>query len=569
MMTSTRSITQMVLILMGFYSAFGVSAPSFGEFEDQHDVKFIVSALRSPIPPDMVAQARSMDDQIMSSGTVQDQKVYLVTDNRLQRVNSLVRRLLMAMGQDDREWVVRILDTQPPTINAFVYGGKYIYVYTGLLNEAASEDELAVVLGHELGHSLLKHFLRSQQDTTNNLTGLAEVIGAIAGGKKGYEKVSGVTKAMRASYSRTDEEEADSIGVTIAWKAGFNPLRGADFFTRMSRRASDEAAKTNQQFAQKRSETEQALALCQQWIAAAKANPFKRNKAQAVCDDAEQRRQHFNQMVAQFNSEQRTQQIYGDHPSDQNRIAAIAALSDYINGRRDIESLQRFQQSYRVMAALKQIDSPLLKSAEAKLVDQERKVDSESAQTEKGKDKHQLPGDPPWLDRQRVLNESRAGQQLKQDLKEFFTERKKPITAWEEKLRAMEKMVKENPNDQQARSNFKEEISKYKSFVESANSELNDRKKSATDEFNSIVTRTLSKMNKQQMLGNDPNASLIAILNKSEESSTNVSKPDSEQSHKADLPIADQLKQLKMALEQGLITDKEYQSKRKQILERF
>ena len=277
-----------IVFLLGLVAVLWVS-PVLGQLEDQHDVKFIVSALQSPIPSDVVAQARAIDDRIMSTGEVQGQKAYLVTDSRSQRVNALVRRLLTAMGQEEREWTVRVLDTQPPTINAFVYGGKYIYVYTGLLKEAASDDELAVVLGHELGHSLLKHNLRSQQDTTNTLAGLAEVIGALAGGKKGHEKVSAVTGAIRASYSRTDEEEADVFGVAISWRAGFDPLRGTDFFSRMARRANDEQEKVKHLLGQARSETEQAIASCQQWVAAANANSFKRSKAQAVCDDAEQK----------------------------------------------------------------------------------------------------------------------------------------------------------------------------------------------------------------------------------------------------------------------------------------
>jgi len=127
---------------------------------DQHSVEVLVATLRSAIPPAAAKEARDFDDQLMSQGQVQGGKVYLVTDERSQRVNAMVKGLLEAMEEDTQHWVVRILDTDPPTVNAFVTGGKYIYVYTGLMNQATSDDELAFVLSHELGHSLLQHRIR-------------------------------------------------------------------------------------------------------------------------------------------------------------------------------------------------------------------------------------------------------------------------------------------------------------------------------------------------------------------------------------------------------------------------
>jgi predicted Zn-dependent protease len=532
-----------------------VSSPAWG-FDDQHDVKYILAALQSPIPLEAVTQAQAMDDRILSAGDVQGQKVYLVTDSRSQRVNALVRRLLAAMGQEEHEWTVRVLDTQPPTVNAFVFGGKYIYVYTGLLKEAASDDELAVVLGHELGHSLLKHNLRKQQDTTNTLAEIAEVIGALAGGKKGQDKVSAVTNAIRASYSRTDEEEADALGVAISRRAGFDPLRGADFFSRMAKRANDEEEKVKQLLGQARGETEQAIASCQQWVAAANANPFKRSQAQAVCNDAEQKRLAFNQTATQYQSERRSQQLYGDHPTDQNRIAVVAALSDFLNGRRSLESLRNFQQSYRVMSALKQTDSVLLRGTEPQ-------VSPGGIHAEKAKPKEQLPGDPTWLDRQRIVAESQRGQQATRHLQTLKAERQKQVHAWDEKLKAMQGKIKEqSPPNQQDVANFKEEVGKYQAFIGSTNAEIKARIESLTEELNNVISQALLKLTKQDLNGSDPTPALIRIVDQGQDSKSTASGTTGQS-------IADQLKQLKLALDEGLLTEEEYQAKRKQVLERF
>lgn len=674
---------RVIILLASGMNGFLLSdLPVLAQFEDQHDVKSIASALNAPIPPAFLAQARAIDDQIMSSGTVEGQKVHLVTDHNSQRVNALVRKLLKAMGEDDRQWVVRVLETQPPTINAFVYGGKYIYVYKGLLSEVGSDDELAVVLGHELGHSLLKHYLRSQQDTTNNLSGLAEVIGALAGGKKGYQDVSKVTKALRASYSRTDEEEADAIGVTIAWRAGFDPIRGADFFDRMKRRSDEEHLKVKQQLSQMKHDTEQAIGHCQQWIAAAKADPRKRNNAQAICTDAERREQHFHQTVGEIQGGLRAQQIYGDHPSDQKRIATIAALADHINGRRDLESLQAFRQSYRVMLALRQTGSVVLKSPETKLAEVKAHTleadnskasassngsttngrsifngkgncfkchgidgDGQSGLTDQiaklkpqptylktagclrfrtdeelfdmfkdgikdtsmvsfrnvlqdqeirqviaylhelrghqepggqynkasteGDENHRAPGDPLWVNRKRIWEESQLGQKLKENIKTLSHERQQESAPFREKLKTLQEKVKDSPSDSQAKTALEEEQSKYKAYIESVKSELKSRGKTNFEEFHGVVSHALAKLCRAQMLGDDPNASLIALIDQGGERKAGASTGNPEPSLKGDKPISEQLKQLKMALDQGLITEAEYQSKRKQIIERF
>jgi Zn-dependent protease with chaperone function len=358
-----RIIAHLFFILI----VFEYSDTCWAQLESQHDVKFIVSALTSPIPDDIVVQARNFDDQSMSTGSVEGMPFYLVTDNRSQRVNALVLKLLGTMEQEHREWVVRVLDTQPPINQAFVTAGKYIYVFTGLLEGATSDDELAFVLSHELGHSLLKHYIRSRQDTSNVLSGIAEMIAAVIG-KKAYNKVTGVTDALQASYSQLNEEEADAIGVAITWKAGFDPLRGADFFTRGKKLIEETKNKALQIIAQNKRAFDEAKAHCEVWGTTIKNNPLRygsrenKEKANAFCLDAENKRQVYNHDLEKYNLWIAGQQnnIYNSHPPNQNRVAAIAALTDFVRGRRDMESLQGFQQSYRVMLALKQTESILL-----------------------------------------------------------------------------------------------------------------------------------------------------------------------------------------------------------------
>lgn len=345
------------------------------QFKDQHTVEAIVAALKSPVPAQAIEDARDVDDQLMSAGHVEGGSVYLVTDERSTRVNALVRKLMQAMGEDTSRWVVRVLDTDPPMANAFVTGGKYIYVYTGLIKEAASDDELAFVLGHELGHSLLKHQYRQKEDVTTTIASLA-VLAAMLSKKHGEDYIDFANIAM-ASYNRVDEEEADALAVGITRRAGYDPLRGADFFSRSKRQQDKAQQDTQQTLAQIRQQVQQAQATCQQWhqwfnASAARQTQENADKVNAICGDAEARRLHYNKLLEQYNvamMEQQRDAFFRTHPQDQNRIAAIAALTDYFHNRRDLRSLSKYQQSHRVMLALQQVDSVLLKSAVAAATD--------------------------------------------------------------------------------------------------------------------------------------------------------------------------------------------------------
>jgi len=358
------------LILIGVLSLVWEPQLSWAGFDDQHDVSAIVKAMQSPISPESIAQAQHFDDSLMTTGENNGTKVYLITDDRLKRTTSLARKLLAAMNQNDQEWVVRVLDTGEPVVNAFVTGGKYIYVFTGLLTQATTEDELAFILSHEIGHSLLKQNLRRQDDATTALANLADLIAAVAA-KKQAQNVKAVTQAVRAGYSQGDEEEADAIAVVITQHAGLDPLRGLDFFSRLAREKNRVQEQAKRELAEMRSRMQPTIAECEQRATIFKkirangrtVNPEWAKETAAICDQAERSRVTYNAAVERYNqqiNQGATEAIYSSHPGYQTRIAAVAALTDYVAGRRSLESLQQFQQSYRVMSALKQTNSILM-----------------------------------------------------------------------------------------------------------------------------------------------------------------------------------------------------------------
>ncbi|MDH3265235.1 MAG: M48 family metallopeptidase [Paracoccaceae bacterium] len=125
---------------------------------------------------------------------------------------------------------------QPP--NAFQTldaAGRPVIGFTlALIAETRNRDELAFVLGHETAHHIAGHLARTQG---NALAGalvfgtLAALTGAPVDDVRAAQDL-GATVGAR-SYSKDFELEADALGTVIAWRAGFDPARGAEFFTRV------------------------------------------------------------------------------------------------------------------------------------------------------------------------------------------------------------------------------------------------------------------------------------------------------------------------------------------------
>ncbi|MDE2112797.1 MAG: M48 family metallopeptidase [Alphaproteobacteria bacterium] len=363
---TSRSAAAATVLLIGLCLA---PQPSHAQLADEHSIEAIATAFNAPIPAEILQKAREFDDQLLSAGRIQNTSVYLVTDWRLQRANTIARRLLVAIGQNPDDWVIRVLDTNPPRINAFVVGGRYVYIYTGLMAFAQSDDELAFVIAHELGHSLLKHQLRRSEDINTTIANIAIAIGQVW--TKNRQTLDAVGAGIAASYSRLDEEEADAIGAAIARRAGFDPVQGAGFFSRLKQTSDEETQKQYLALQRVGLQVQQIGAACSQdqqlYRQLSYQTPANYQLTVATCGQYQAVAQQYNQAAQAFNANQQNQAFapfFSDHPSYDNRVAAIAAVSDFLAGRRDLQSLQPYQQSYRVMAALRSISSPLVSAAD-------------------------------------------------------------------------------------------------------------------------------------------------------------------------------------------------------------
>lgn len=128
-------------------------------------------------------------------------------------------------------------------INAFAFFGGNVGIHTGLILLTDNESELASVLGHEITHVTQRHLARSiEERARNNPATIAAVLGSIAlalagsgqAGMAGLQTSLALSKQMSINYTRSNEKEADRIGIELLAKSNFDPYSAPIFFSKMA-----------------------------------------------------------------------------------------------------------------------------------------------------------------------------------------------------------------------------------------------------------------------------------------------------------------------------------------------
>jgi len=121
-----------------------------------------------------------------------------------------------------------------PRINAFAVPGGWVYVHGGLLAAAKSDDEVAAVLGHEIGHVHAHHIVRQQEKTS--VLSYASLLGMLIGVVQpaAGALTSAASQAVALQYQRDFEQEADYLGARYMQAAGYDPRAMLDFFKQLS-----------------------------------------------------------------------------------------------------------------------------------------------------------------------------------------------------------------------------------------------------------------------------------------------------------------------------------------------
>jgi predicted Zn-dependent protease len=179
------------------------------------------------------------------------QEMGIVDDPELAAyVSKVGERVARQSPRQDVPYSFQIVDMAEP--NAFALPGGYIYVSRGLLVITNSEDELANVIGHEIGHVAARHAAQREAAAVpvGILTALGSIAAGLIGGGQAAQAVGNLgqtaSAGMIASYGRDQEREADHFGQDYASKAGADPAAMAGFLGTLEKATALEHADARQ-----------------------------------------------------------------------------------------------------------------------------------------------------------------------------------------------------------------------------------------------------------------------------------------------------------------------------------
>ena len=148
-----------------------------------------------------------------------------------EKLIALIVGKLVAVS-DDPARVYKITVLNSPKVNAFALPGGFLYVTRGLLALANDSSELAAVIAHEMAHVSSNHAVLRQEKLSSNALGeqvVAEVLGSSAAGQ-----VALAANQIRLSkFSKDQELQADTVGIRMIGRAGFDPFAAARFLETM------------------------------------------------------------------------------------------------------------------------------------------------------------------------------------------------------------------------------------------------------------------------------------------------------------------------------------------------
>jgi predicted Zn-dependent protease len=158
-------------------------------------------------------------------------------DPQLERLRYIARRMIpftTSCNERARDWKWEVQLLRTDSLNAFCMPGGKIAFFSGILSKLKlSDDEVAIIMGHETSHALLEHARERMAKSGGTSLGLRALSALLGLGNLGDLAAQAGAQLLSLKYSRDDESEADALGLLLAARSGYDPRAGVTLWQKM------------------------------------------------------------------------------------------------------------------------------------------------------------------------------------------------------------------------------------------------------------------------------------------------------------------------------------------------
>ena len=237
-----RSLTSPAKFLQGLTFALAIAAvPALGQSRAPGVEVGEPSALRRLVPAEQIERSAAQEYAQLKQQAADQRALAPSNHPQLKRLRAIAKRILPFASRFNPRaaqwrWEVNLIGSKQ--LNAFCMPGGKIVFYSGIIDQLKlTDDEIAIVMGHEIAHALREH-ARERIAKTQITHGIASIAAELLSGTKygGLAQLGlqGGSQLLTLKFSRDDETEADIVGLDLAARAGFDPRAGISLWKKMA-----------------------------------------------------------------------------------------------------------------------------------------------------------------------------------------------------------------------------------------------------------------------------------------------------------------------------------------------
>lgn len=240
-LNALKNMTGLARAMTIAVAAFAVWAPNAAAREGVQVGE--ASGFSKLVPADQVERQAALQYRETLAEAAKQQALAPADNAQLKRLREIAQKIIPFANEwnprvSQWKWEINLIGSNQ--INAYCMPGGKIVFYTGIIKTLnLSDDEIAVVMGHEMAHALREH-ARERMGKSTATQGLARLGGLLASSWLGIDPnladavAQGGANLLTLKFGREDESEADLVGMELAARAGFDPRAGVTLWQKMA-----------------------------------------------------------------------------------------------------------------------------------------------------------------------------------------------------------------------------------------------------------------------------------------------------------------------------------------------